>query len=189
MYYVFVTWLPSYLILQRKMSVLETGVFGMLPFLVSISTTVLGGWAADWMIRKGYDTTLARKLFAVGGLFLGTVFVVAAAYTEETIPAVTLLIISMGCLGLTTANVNAMPIDLAPRHIVSSLTSLQNFGGNVGGALAPVVTGILYGAMGDFRVALLVTGAVALVFGCGAYGLLMGRLETSIGVGKFPAEG
>ena len=189
MYFVFVTWLPSYLILQRKMSVLETGFVGMLPFLVSISTTVLGGWAADWMIRKGYDTTLARKLFAVGGLFLATVFVVAAAYTEATIPAVTLLIISMGCLGLSTANVNAMPIDLAPRHIVSSLTSLQNFGGNVGGALAPVVTGILYGATGDFRVSLLVTGAVALVFGCGGYGLLMGRLETSIGVGKFPAKG
>jgi hypothetical protein len=38
-------------------------------------------------------------------------------------------------------------------------------------------------------VPLLVTGAVALIFGCGAYGLLMGRLETSIGVGKFPGKG
>ena len=189
MYYVFVTWLPSYLVLQRKMSVLETGFVGMLPFLVSIGTTILGGWAADLMIRKGYDTTLARKLFVVGGLFLATVFVVTGAFAETTGLAVTMLIISMGCLGLTTANVNAMPIDLAPRHIVSSLTSLQNFGGNLGGALAPVVTGILYGATGDFRVPLLVTGAVALVFGCGAYGLLMGRLETSIGVGEVPARG
>jgi len=111
------------------------------------------------------------------------------AYAEATGLAVTLLILSMGYLGLTTANVNTMPIDLAPRHIVSSLTSLQNFGGNLGGALAPVVTGILYGATGDFRVPLLVTGAVALVFGCGAYGLLMGRLETSIGVGEVPAKG
>ena len=150
MYYVFVAWLPSYLVLQRKMSVLETGFVGMLPFLVSTGTTVLGGWGADLMIRKGHDTTLARKLFVVGGLFLATVFVVMGAYAEATGLAVTLLIISMGCLGLTTANVNTMPIDLAPRHIVSSLTSLQNFGGNLGGALAPVVTGILYGATGDF---------------------------------------
>jgi MFS family permease len=183
MYYVFVTWLPSYLILQRHMSVLRTGVVGMLPFLVMVATTILGGWAADRLIRARHDTTRVRKLFAVGGLFSATVFVAAAAYAEGTVPAVTLLILSMGCLSLTTANVNAMPIDLAPRHIVSSLTSLQNFGGNVGGALGPVVTGILLGTTGDFRVPLLVTGAVALVFGGSAYGLLMGRLEPSIGIG------
>ena len=39
-----------------------------------------------------------------------------------------------------------------PPHIVSSLTSLQNFGGNVGGSFAPIVTGALVTATGDFTV-------------------------------------
>ena len=33
-YYVFATWLPGYLVLQRGMSTLTTGVVGMLPFLI-----------------------------------------------------------------------------------------------------------------------------------------------------------
>ena len=33
-YYVFATWLPGYLTLERNLSVLNTGIVGMLPFLI-----------------------------------------------------------------------------------------------------------------------------------------------------------
>jgi cyanate permease len=74
-----------------------------------------------------------------------------------------------------------MTIDVAPRHIVSSLVSLQNFGGNVGGSFAPVVTGVLMTRTGDFTVPLIVAAAVALVFGCGSYGLIVRNLDTELG--------
>jgi ACS family D-galactonate transporter-like MFS transporter len=117
---------------------------------------------------------------------LAAISVILAAYSKATAPAVAWLIASVGFLGFATASVNSMPIDLAPRHSVSSLTSLQNFGGNVGGALGSVITGILYDKTGDFRIPLLVTAAVALVFGCGSYGLVLGRLETTVGVARAP---
>jgi MFS family permease len=180
-YYVFATWLPGYLVLQRGMSTLTTGVVGMLPFLLGTLCVILGGWAGDRLIAAGRRVTLVRKGFAVGGLFGATVFTIAGAYTPDTFWAITFLTCSVASVSFSTAAVNSMPIDVAPPHIVSSLVSLQNFGGNVGGSFAPLVTSMLISGSGDFTVPLLVAAGVALVFGCGSYGLLVGSLDRELG--------
>ena len=180
-YYVFATWLPGYLVLQRKMSVLTTGFVGMLPFLIGTLCVILGGLAADRLIAAGRSVTLVRKGFAVGGLFGATVFTIAGAYAPGTMLAVALLTLSVASLSFCTAAVNSMPIDVAPPHIVSSLVSLQNFGGNVGGSFAPLVTGMLISTAGNFTAPLLVAAGVALVFGCGSYAFIVGDLDRELG--------
>jgi len=180
-YFVFANWLPSYLVLQRDMSILRTGWVGMLPFLVGIACVVLGGWAGDRLIAAGYRVTVVRKSFAVSGLFGATVFTVAGAYAVQDVLAVALLTLAVASASFATAAVNSMPLDVAPPHVVSSLVSLQNFGGNVGGSFAPLVTGMLVSASGDFTAALLVAAGVALVFGCGSYGLIVGNLDRELG--------
>lgn len=180
-YYVFATWLPGYLVLQRGMSILTTGIIGMLPFLLGTLFTVFGGWAGDRLIARGARPTLVRKGFAVGGLLAATLFTVSGAYAEDTVLAVSLLTMSVVSFSFATAAVNSMPIDVAPPHIVSSLVSLQNFGGNVGGSFAPVVTGLLVSSSNDFTLPLLVAAGVALVFGCGSYGFIVGNLDKELG--------
>jgi MFS transporter, ACS family, D-galactonate transporter len=183
-YYVFATWLPGYLVLQRGMSVSMTGAVGMLPFLVGTVCVVLGGWAGDRLIRRGARITLVRKSFAVGGLLGATLFTIAGAYAPGDVLAIALLTAAVGSVSFSTAAVNSMPIDVAPPHIVSSLVSLQNFGGNVGGSFAPIVTGLLISTAGDFTVPLLVAAGVALVLGCGSYGLIVGDLDRELSKGK-----
>jgi MFS family permease len=179
-YYVYATWLPGYLVLQRGLSALSTGFIGMLPFLIGTVCVILGGWIADKMIAAGLRVTLVRKGFAVGGLFGATLFTVAGAYAEGTVLAVTLLTLSVASFSFSTAAVNSMPIDVAPPHIVSSLVSLQNFGGNVGGSFAPLVTGLLISPSGDFTAPLLAAAGIALVFGCGSYGFIVGNLDREL---------
>jgi MFS family permease len=180
-YYVFASWLPGYLVLQRGMSALTTGWVGMLPFLVGTICVILGGWAGDRLIAAGHPVTLVRKGFAVGGLFGATLFTIAGAYTPDDVLAIAFLTLSVASVSFSTAAVNSMPIDVAPPHIVSSLVSLQNFGGNVGGSFAPIVTGLLISSSGDFTLPLLVAAGVALVFGCGSYGLIVGNLDSELG--------
>ena len=182
-YYVFATWLPGYLVLQRGLSTLNTGVVGMLPFLVGTLCVILGGWLGDRLIASGARVTLVRKGFAVGGLFGATVFTILGAYMPDNVMAITFLTLSVASVSFSTAAVNSMPIDVAPPHIVSSLVSLQNFGGNVGGSFAPLVTGFLISSSGDFTVPLLVAAGVALVFGCGSYGFIVGNLDRELGKG------
>jgi cyanate permease len=55
----------------------------------------------------------------------------------------------------------------APQTYAASLGSIQNFGGYVGAAIAPVVTGYMVQATASFRSALLVAAGVALIAGIG----------------------
>lgn len=179
-YYVFATWLPGYLVLQRDLTVMQTGFVGMLPFLVGVICVILGGWIGDRMIAAGWRTTLVRKSLAVGGLLGATFFTITGAYAEDTTLAVTLLTLSVASVSFSTAAVNSMPLDVAPPHIVSSLVSLQNFGGNLGGSFAPVVTGLLISTSGDFTLPLVVAAGIALVFGCGSFGFIVGDLDREL---------
>ena len=179
-YYVFATWLPGYLVLQRNMSTSTSGFIGMLVFFIGTACVILGGWIGDRLIARGARVTLVRKSFAVGGLLGATLFTIAGAYSADTTLAVTLIALAVASVSFSTAAVNSMPIDVAPPHIVSSLVSLQNFGGNVGGSFAPVVTGLLVTQGGDFTLPLLVAAAVAVIFGCGSYGFIVGNLDREL---------
>jgi dipeptide/tripeptide permease len=159
----------------------------MLPFLIGTGCVILGGWLGDRLIAAGRPVTLVRKGFACGGLLGATLFTIAGAYTPDDVLAIAFLTLSVASVSFSTAAVNSMPIDVAPPHIVSSLASLQNFGGNIGGSFAPLVTGLLISTSGDFTLPLLVAAGVALVFGCGSYGLIVGNLDSELGKPK-PTE-
>jgi hypothetical protein len=70
-----------------------------------------------------------------------------------------------------------MPIDLAPKGAVASLTSIQNFAGNFSGLLVTIVTGYLVQASGSFVLPLVVAGGMA-IFGAICFVFLVGPLET-----------
>jgi len=54
----------------------------------------------------------------------------------------------------------------APSHFTASLGSIQNFGGYLGGALAPTLTGFIVGRTGSFAQALALAAAIAFVSAC-----------------------
>src|SRR5437016_1882919 len=177
-YFFFVSWLPGYLILERKMTLLQSGILSALPFWAGLLGTLAGGWLGDYLIQHGISTTVSRKSIIAGGLSGSTVLVIAAAYVEQSWLAVTLLTLCIGCLRLATGSVNSLPIDLAPALMVGSLTGIQNFFGNIGGLLAPIVTGYLVNATGSFAGSFVVAGCMAL-FGAISYVLIVGDIGPS----------
>jgi MFS family permease len=179
-YYVFATWLPGYLVLQRKMSLLKTGFVGMLPFVVGVIVTIFGGWLSDRLVARRMRVTVVRKVLTVSGLLAASVFTLLGAYAVGVWPAVIYLTLAIAGFSFATGSIQSMAVDIAPPHVVSSLVSLQNFGGNVGGSFAPVITGLLISSASSFQVPLLVTAGVALVLGCGGYGLLVGNLDETL---------
>jgi MFS family permease len=139
---VFVSWLPGYLVLERNLTLLKSGMVSALPFWVGILATIMGGWLADYLVKRGFSTTHTRKSIIGIGMTAATVFVCTAAFVPQAWLAVTLLALCVGSLRITTGSVNALPIDLAPRSAVGTLSSIQNFFGNIGAVSAPIVTAI-----------------------------------------------
>lgn len=173
----FVSWLPGYLVLERKMTVLSSGFAAALPFWAGMLGTLGGGWLGDYLIQRGVRPTVSRKSIIGAAFTAATVMVITAAFVEQTWLAVTLLTFSVGCLRMATGSVNSAAIDLAPLSVVASLSSIQNFFGNIGGLLAPIVTGYIVSATGSFVGALVVAGGMAL-FGAICYIFIVGNLDT-----------
>ena len=143
--------------------------------LIFSGGTIGGGWVGDFLIRSGVRKNSARKGMIAGGLMGATVFVVAAAFTTQTWLAVTLLTLCMGSLRMTTASSNSLSIDLAPKNALASLASIQSIGGNVGGLMAPILTGYILGATGSFVGALVFAGGMATFSACSML-FLVGRI-------------
>jgi len=180
-YFFFISWFPSYLFLEREMTLLRSGFTTSALFVMGMAGVVFGGWLGDHLIRRGVSRNASRKGIVGSGLTLATVLVVTAAFTTDNVLAVILFIGCMGALRITTASANAMPIDLAPPGIVASLTSIQNFAGNFSGILVATVTGYLVAATGSFELPLLVAGGMALL-GAISFVFLVGPLETIKGL-------
>lgn len=173
---VFISWLPGYLVLERKMTLLKSGMVSAIPFWVGILATLAGGWLADYLVKRGVSITRSRKGIIGTGLIAATIFVSAAAVVREAWLAVTLITLCVGCLRMTTGSVNAVAIDLAQPSAVGALSSIQNFFGNIGAVSAPIATGYLVSSTGSFTIALVVAGAMATV-GAAAYLFILGEIE------------
>ena len=177
-YFFFVTWLPSYLILERGMSILETGIVASLPFWMGMIATLAGGATADYLIRRrGFSRTASRKTMIGVGLTLAMILMVGAAFAPQTWLAVTLLVLCMGCIRLISASANSTPMDLAPPRAVASFTSIQNFMGTMSGLLVAILSGYIKEATGSFFWALLIAGGMAMA-GAISYVLVVDRFET-----------
>ena len=165
-YFLFITWIFGYLIIDREMETWEAGMAASLPFWMGIAGTIGGGWVADFLIRSGVSKNTARKGMIAGGLMGATLFVVAAAYTNNIWLVVALLALCMFSLRMTTASSNSLSIDLAPENAVAALATIQSIGGNIGGLMAPILTGYILGATGSFVGALVFAGGIATFSAC-----------------------
>ena len=77
---------------------------------------------------------------------------------------------------MAASQVWALPGDVAPKNSVSIVAGLQNTVSNMGGAVGPIVTGVIVGATGNFTWAL-VFSTVLVVIGILNYLFLLGRVE------------
>jgi MFS family permease len=172
-WFVFVNWLPSYLLLERKFSKEEVSIYGSVPFLVMSVVIVLSGLTSDWLVRRGYTETAVRKWLIIIGLLVACL-IVPAGLVENRMASVWLLTLSLCGLGISSPNTWTLTQAVCSKNIVGTVSGIQNFGGNVGGILAPAVTGYIAQVTGSYALAFVLTGGI-LIFGVFSYFFLISR--------------
>ena len=161
-WYVYLTWLPGYLVLGRGFTPKEMGFYSSVPFLAMSVTIMLAGLASDWLIRKGWRETAVRKGFIAVGMAIACL-IVPAGMVEDKMTSVWLLATSLCGLGLASPNTWTLTQAVCSKSIVGTATGIQNFGGNVGGIIAPALTGYIAHVTQSFVLALIITGAISVV--------------------------
>jgi sugar phosphate permease len=165
--WVYNSWLPVYLEQDRHLSIANTGIVAAIPFLFGVVGSILGGRLNDWLVTRGMSPMNSRKYPMAGAMVATAGFTTLAALTPSITVAVIAISISLFLLYIASTSAWAMAPVAAPAHCTASLGAVQNFGGYIGGALAPMVTGFILQGTGSFTAALLVGAAVALVAAVG----------------------
>lgn len=150
-WYFLINWLPDYLYTSRHLTIMRTGLYVAVPYLVFGACQPIGGWLADRMIRAGWTESRARKLIVTGAFATGLLLIPAAG--ANTAEGAIALIVG-GCLvGLATANLLVSLQACAPKDEIGLWTGVYNFIGNIAGIISPIITGILIERTGSYTAA------------------------------------
>lgn len=175
-FYLFLTWLPGYLVQTLHMSILKSAGYATIPWIfASLSDLLIGGFLVDHLIARGFDETKVRKAVLVIGMLLGTT-VFGAVTTTNPLWAITWITIALTGLSAAAPVGSSIVSLIAPRGGTGTIGGIVNFTNNLMGVAAPVITGFIVGLTHSFAGAFLVAGVVLLV-GIFSYVVILGRIE------------
>ncbi len=160
--YLFLSWLPTYLVQARHFSEGSLALVGTVPWAVAFITMNATGWVIDRMIKSGWHSGKARRLMIYIGLVGSAVFAVFGANAATSTSSLVLISISMGFMGMCFSPYWALPIDYAPKA-PGGISGLMNTWGNLAGIAAPIVTGFLVTTTHSWNLALYISAGLAVL--------------------------
>lgn len=175
-FYLFLTWLPGYLVQTMHMSIIKSAGYAAIPWAVATVTDLfVGGWLIDHLIAKGKNESVVRKSVLVIGMLFGLAVFGA---TQTTDPAWAIFWISIALGGLASAAPVgwSLPSLIAPKGGAGTVGGIMNFANNLMGAAAPIVTGMIVGATNSFANAFMVAGVILLI-GIVSFVFVLGKIE------------
>ena len=180
--YFLVTWLPSYLVMERQFSMQRMAVLGSLPYVVIAAAAVSAGWLSDRLIQRGFVPTRVRILFVAAGLG-GSIVIVLVPLMPGHGLAITALLLACIPHGFYSANLWAITQTIAGPRAAGKWSGLQNCFSNMAGVVAPALTGFVASRTGRFYLAFVAVACMQLLGVC-AYVFLVRRVEPM----RWPAD-
>ena len=175
-FYLLLTWLPSYLSRSLHMDLMQSFLYTGVPWIAAtVTDLMIGGWLVDALIQRGWNADLVRRVVLISGTALG-LGIFGAAYAHSSAQALFWISLSISGLAAAAPVGWSVPSLIAPRGSVGKLGGILNFANQVSGIAAPVVTGYLVSAQHSFALAFGVAAAY-LAAGIAGYIFLLGKIE------------
>ncbi|MFY9855821.1 MAG: MFS transporter [Terracidiphilus sp.] len=175
-FYLLLTWLPSYLSFALHIDLLHSFLYTSVPWLFATFTDILiGGWLTDSLIQRGWNANLVRKFILIGGTACG-LGILGAAHAHTTEQALIWISVSIGGLAAAAPVAWSIPSLIVHSNDVGKVGGIVNFSNQLSGIAAPIITGYLVTARGSFAWAFNVS-AIYLAIGIAGYIFLLGKIE------------
>jgi ACS family hexuronate transporter-like MFS transporter len=181
-FWVYIFWLPKYVVDVKGLTVLQTGWLLVEPFLALDVGYLAGGWVSSRLVRRGWSARRTRLSVMAVSAILMTCSIPAAL--SASVPAFTTLI-SL-CLvghGAWFTNVLTIPADIAPRRLVASLYGITALGGGLGGVIFTETTGVVVDRFHSYLPVFFLAGVLPIV-ATTVLAILGGPMSRSAGVGR-----
>ena len=139
-WWLYVTWLPLYLVRVVHFSIRDIGLFAWIPFLGADLGSIGGGWLSGRLLAAGWSANRARKSVIVSGMLLMAAGV-PMVWTRNAG-------LSLGCCALVLfgfqawiTNVQTLTSDWFPARSVGSVAGLGGLGAGIGAILFTELVG------------------------------------------------
>jgi sugar phosphate permease len=148
-------WIPTYLLQVKKFSIAGTGLVAAAPWVGAVVGNLVGGWISDRWFDKRRKPGMMFSALATAG----TMYALIQSPADPTIFAALLFATGM-LLSIGFSAYMAYPMGLASKRMYPVANSVVNMGGQIGGACAPLIAGMMLDSYG--------WDAVFLVMACGS---------------------
>ncbi len=174
-FYLLLTWLPSYLSSALHIDLLHSFLYTGVPWLFATAMDVVGGGAADILIQRGWDASKVRKAIMIFGMVCG-LGIVGAADAHTATRALIWISISIGGLSAAAPVGWSVPSLIAPRGSVGTVGGILNLSNQLSGICAPIITGYVVAITQSYYWAFAVA-AIYLLVGIASYIFLLQKIE------------
>jgi ACS family hexuronate transporter-like MFS transporter len=176
-WWLYLNWLPLYLTRVHGLDLKSLAWAAVVPFFVSDIGALASGFAATWMLGRGWSVDRTRKTVIVigAGCMAAGVGIVTA---HDVYQALAWMSAATFGFQFWVSNVQTLPSDYFPPESVGTVAGMSGLGAGVGALLFTMSTGWLVDNFGYTPVLVIV--AVLPVIGTGLLLLLGGRVRRII---------
>jgi MFS family permease len=160
--YFFLSWFPSYLMMERHLSLSSMSIVNVIPWVLGFVGIALGGFISDLIYRWTGNALKSRKIVIVGGLLVAAACVACAGMATSVGAAVTLMGITVFFMNLTLSVYWAIILDTVEPARMGGVGGFMHLLANTAGIFAPILTGFLVQWTHVFTSAFILSGGVAL---------------------------
>jgi ACS family glucarate transporter-like MFS transporter len=166
-WWVYLSWLPMYLLEARGMNLKEMAFANAFPFIAISVGMLAGGKVSDALIKHGYSKAIARTSLTVAGLLICGLCLFLGSVAAAPIQAVIWMSIALLALGFNFTASWAICQDLGRKQTIAVVGWMQIWA-NISGVFAPTVMAWLVTNYG-WQTALNVTASMVIVGAVFAY--------------------
>jgi MFS family permease len=175
LFYFMITWLPTYLVLERHLSMAAMAKVAGTYYSVDAVSAIATGFLQDFWVRKGLTPTVVRKSAMALGFSIAAVAVLGCAVAGPQTYLYWLMAAGIGC-GMTSPGIFTFCQTLAGPHAVGKWYGAQNGFSNLAGVVGPALTGFVVQGTGNFVMPFAITSLLCVVGGL-AWVFLVGPVE------------
>lgn len=139
-FYVLLSWLPTYF--EESFPNAKGGVYNTVPWIAAIPSSLVGGWASDFLISKAHPVVYVRKLMQFIGMGVPVVFMLPMCNTVTLSTAVTLTTVAIAATTFVSGGVSVNVHDLTP-SCAGALYGFMNMMGALSGVVSVSLAGYL----------------------------------------------
>ncbi|MDR3566168.1 MAG: MFS transporter [Negativicutes bacterium] len=164
--YLFLTWLPTYLVQAKNFALMKAGIYSSLPYLIAVVLMLVAGKLSDTILTPERLAQGGRRSAVITTLLLSSL-VLFTTVVDNDFVVLGLISVSLTCIATSITLNIALTNDLVTDPAIAGTAfGILILGGNIFGLTAPILTGFIVKATGNFDNAFFLAGAILI---CGAF--------------------